>query len=302
MNLRVIRGLAVLAFSLGAMWSPTFGEDALRTDLSQPGARGRSASAVNAGIQWVSIPGGSFLMGYGADDGWPSAKPAHQVTVKPFQMARTLVTNRQYKACVDAGACAPAHMSDGNCRSWGELNLAAKFQGADQPVVCVDWNEARIFAEWVGGRLPSEAEWEYAARSAGKNYKYPWGNEAAACDRAVILDNAAGGEGCGRKSTWPVCSKPKGNTEQGLCDMAGNIWVWLQDWYHDSYNGAPNDGSAWEKPICSNRAVRGGAWRYDASLARAAYRGSDGPWQPFTNVGIRPVRAGVIEPTKKRRR
>ena len=257
---------------------------ALTTSAAQasdkaPGA----ASSARAGIKWVRIPGGSFMMG---DDVWGDSKPRHQVAVKSFQMAKTLVTNKQYKACVAAGACTAA--SD-----YGD-----KFNGDDQPVVGVDWNQINAFSEWVGGRLPSEAEWEYAARSGGKEKKYPWGDEQPTCER-VVMDQ--GGAGCGRNATWPVCSKPAGNTEQGLCDMVGNASEWVQDWYHDSYNGAPSDGSAWESPAGSLRIVRGGSWGHDGtSHFRAAYRGSAMGGQCY-NLGFRPVRSSK-GPLRRERR
>jgi formylglycine-generating enzyme required for sulfatase activity/serine/threonine protein kinase len=244
--------------------------DALFAQIANPApaeeARPR-ASAGKAGIAWVSIPGGTFTMGSGnGDEG-----PRHQVTVGTFQMAKTLVTNKQYKACVEAGAC----------------TLPSSYVGGDdQPVVNVDWSQAKTFSKWVGGRLPSEAEWEYAARSAGKDWEYPWGNEAATCERAVISE---GGNGCGRNSTWPVCSKPKGNTKQGLCDMAGNVWEWVQDWYHGSYNGAPTDGSAWED-TGSGRVYRGGSWNFDAGFARSAYRNNFDPADRYGFLGFRPAR------------
>ncbi|MBI5242817.1 MAG: formylglycine-generating enzyme family protein [Elusimicrobia bacterium] len=222
------------------------------------------------GIRWVRIPAGSFMMG---DREWSNSKPVHRVTVKSFQMSKTEATNKQYKACVEAGACTPPSSYEG---------------GDDQPVVNVDWNQARTFSEWVGGRLPSEAEWEYAARSAGKDRKYPWGDEEPLCERAVMNQ---GGNGCGRNSTWPVCSKTAGNTEQGLCDMAGNVWEWTQDWYHDSYNGAPSDGSAWESPAGSGRVGRGGSWSNDvAGVFRAAGRDGGGPGGRSADLGLRVAR------------
>ena len=162
-----------------------------------PGHRNRArANAGKAGIQWVRIPGGSFSMGSGnGDEG-----PVHSVTIKSFNMAKTLVTNKQYQACVQAGACTSPE------------DEGASFKGDDQPVVGVDWNQAKTFSEWVGGRLPTEAEWEYAARSAGKDWKYPWGDATATCETAVI-------SGCTSNATAPVCSKPAGNTKQGLCDI-----------------------------------------------------------------------------------
>ena len=154
---------------------------------------------------------------------------------------------------------------------------------------CVNWAQAEAFAKWAGGRLPSEAEWEYAARSAGKDQKYPWGNDNATCKKAVISD---GGDGCGKESTWPVCSKTEGNSEQGLCDMAGNVWEWVQDRYHNTYIGAPTDGSAWESPAVSYRVFRGGSWYDIASNARAAFRGGGSPAIRLNDFGLRPVRSG----------
>ncbi len=250
----------------------------------------RKTAAERAGIEWVLIPGGSFMMG--SQRGESNEQPVHRVTVRSFYMAKTEVTNKQYRACVEAGTCAPAHASDGSCYvpdggRWKLGTLPASFQGDDQPVVCVDWEQAKAFSAWIGGRLPSEAEWEYAARSGGKDQAYPWGNERATCARAVMDD---GGAGCGRNSTWPACSKPAGKTAQGLCDMAGNVWEWTQDWHHGSYNAAPSDGSAWESPAGSYRVLRGGSWYFDAGYARSALRGYGGPGYRGDDYGFRPSR------------
>jgi len=130
-------------------------------------------------------------MGSGKWSGNGDEKPAHSVTIRSFQMAKTLVTNKQYKACVADGTCTPAK------------DFGAAFDGEEQPAVGVDWNQAKAFAAWAGGRLPSESEWEYAARSAGKDWEYPWGSEDATCDSAVIA-------GCGYNAPAPVCSKARG--------------------------------------------------------------------------------------------
>jgi len=206
----------------------------------------------------------------------PYTQPQHQVTVNTFQMAKTLVTNKQYRACVRAGACTP---SLSNLPPWYERDT--------NPVVGVDWNQAKAFSEWVGGRLPSEAEWEYAARSGGKDWTYPWGDDAATCEMAVIKGCTPHGG-----TPVPVCSKPAGNTTQGLCDMAGNVWQWVQDWYHESYLSAPTDGSAWENPAGYDRAVRGGSYESATGDARSALRIGRAPNRPdYTDQGFRPVRA-----------
>ncbi|MCX5797543.1 MAG: SUMF1/EgtB/PvdO family nonheme iron enzyme [Elusimicrobia bacterium] len=242
-----------------------------------------------AGIEWVMIPGGQVAMG--SDKG--GAGPRHQAAIKTFQLAKTEVTFAQYGKCVRAKACSPAHVSDGSCNVWTgsryrKGTLPASLQGDAQPVVCVDWDQAQAYAKWAGGRLPSEAEWEYAARSGGRDRDYPWGDEPATCERAVMGD---GGNGCGRNASWPVCSKPRGNTSQGLCDMAGNVCEWTQDWFHDSYAGAPADGSAWESPAGSSRVDRGGSWRSLPESVRAAFRRDDFPDAPGEYLGLRPAKS-----------
>lgn len=223
-----------------------------------------AAPAERTKVDWVRIPGGTFRMG---SDEYPQEQPVHAVRVKTFELGRTEVTNRQYQACVEAGGCAEPDL---NC-------LGPAFRGLEQPVVCVTWEQARAFARWAGGRLPSESEWEYAARGAGGASRYAWGDDPPSCERAVFSERADA-PGCGRDSTWPVCSKPRGNTRQGLCDMAGNVWEWTEDWYHDSYAGAPADGSAWvEKSTGSFRSDRGGQWDGDGHNLRAFNRDSENP-------------------------
>ncbi len=227
-----------------------------------------------AGLEWVKIPGGTFAMG---SERWPDAKPVHQVVVKGFELAKSEVTNKQYRACVAAGACSELSVK---CAT-------AAFSVDDQPVVCVTWDQAAAFSAWAGGRLPSEAEWEYAARGGGKKRDYPWGDAPATCDRAVLDE---GGYGCGLKKSWPVCSKPKGNTPQGLCDMAGGVYEWVEDAYHDTYEKAPTDGGAWEEDKPRHRVVRGGSWSRKADYLFTSLRGAASPWNANVTLGFRPAR------------
>ena len=228
------------------------------------------------GIDWVPLPGGTFRMGF--DTG--GEKPVHQVTLPAFEMGRTEVTNAQWKACVAAGKCPEL----GLIQCWDE-RTRAQVEGPC-PVVNVTWHEANTFATWAGGRLPTEDEWEYAARSAGKSQTYPWGDEAATCTRVVIDE---GGHGCGQGDfAWAVCSKPAGNTAQGLCDMGGNAWEWTADWHgpyeaRDQSNpSGPADGVT--------RVIRSGSWSTDAAWVRAALRGGRHPDIRNRTQGFRLVR------------
>jgi formylglycine-generating enzyme required for sulfatase activity len=244
-----------------------------------------SGSCVDIGIVWVPISGSTFMMG-GSEYSWEG--PIHEVTVPDFDMMKTEVAQSQYTTCVDAGVCTPqTDVGLANC-NWSYSDRG------NHPVNCVDWNNVSTFCQWVGGRLPSEAEWEYAARSSGMNYDFPWGNEPATCDYAVmdsdILWNS-GNEGCGVNSTWEVCSKPDGNTSQGLCDMAGNVEEWVQDWYHDGYDGAPSDGSAWEDPPGNSRVTRGRSWKNGhSSELQTVRRGHTSPALLSSEIGVRCAR------------
>ena len=255
---------------------------------------GPGCSVEVVGLEWVAIPGGTFMMG--SDSGSSIEQPVHQVTVPSFEMNRTEVTVTQYQACVDDGVCTePDDYTVSSYCNWGQVGRE------DHPVNCVDWFQAVDFCTWVGGRLPSEAEWEYAARGGGQGITYPWGNDSPSCTYAVMDE---GGRGCGMDRTWAVCSKTAGNTTQGLCDMAGNVWEWVQDWYHGSYDCdanpgatncgsggiAPSDGSAWETPSGSDRVGRGGGFDDDAAGLRAAGRGSAGPSVRSGSVGFRCAR------------
>ncbi len=230
------------------------------------------------GIQWVRIAGGSFEMG--SEAGGDDEKPMRTVRVETFALSKTEVTVRQYRACVEAGRCTAPDMGD-SC-NWEKVGRD------DHPINCVDWEQASAFARWAGGRLPSEAEWEYAARSGGKSREYPWGDQKADCSRAVMDEGS--GNGCGQGgTTFPVCSKPRGNTGQGACDMAGNVMEWVGDWF-GPYGEAPNDGGARTR-AARDRVSRGGSWFSAARFLRVTSRDYRSPGLRSVNLGFRVARA-----------
>ena len=234
-------------------------------------------SPATAAITWVSIPGGAFFMG--AADGRPNEGPVHEVKISTFQMSKSEVTVAQYRACVAAKGC--SEPSAGPDCNWGREGRE------DHPVNCTDWRQAKDFAKWAGGRLPSEAEWEYAARSAGGKRVYPWGDEKPTCELAIMYDQSIS---CGRIDTWPVCSRPAGNSAQGLCDMAGSLWEWVEDYYHPSYVGAPAHGDARLTPPSYFRIGRGGSYLSRLNYVRAALRRRLDPGNRDHVVGFRVAR------------
>jgi formylglycine-generating enzyme required for sulfatase activity len=206
--------------------------------------------------EMVPIPAGEFWMGcYDKTDKQcqPDEKPGRLTYLDAFLIDRTEVTVEQYKKCVDAGRCRPP--KTGEYFNWG---VAGREQ---HPVNGVAWDDAGTYCVWAEKRLPSEAEWEKAARGTDGR-AYPWGQEKATCELAVIDELKKGGIGCGKKSTWPVCSKPKGNSPYGLCDTIGNVWEWVEDWYQETYYQQAPAKNPKGPEAGKDRARRGGCWYY----------------------------------------
>ena len=228
------------------------------------------------GIEFVQIPGGSFMMG--SEEGDSDEKPVHEVRLEEFYMSKTEVTVAQYRQCVDAGMCSTSGLTKYSSCNWN------KSDHANHPITCVDWNQARTFAKWTGGDLPSEAQWEFSARGGkGNQFKYAGSNN---------LDDVGWYDYNSGRSTHPV-GKKKVNG-YSLYDMSGNVWEWVLD-EKESYSNTPRDGSA----QCSNsectgsslRVYRGGSWSYDASLARVTYRSRRRPSYRDFDLGFRVVRS-----------
>ena len=231
---------------------------------------------------WVLLSGGTYDMG--SEDGEDHEQPVHPVELHDFEIGRTEVTVEQYRACVDDNLCEEPN-EDGQ---WCHWNVAGREQ---YPVNCVNWQQARDYCGWLGARLLTEAEWEYAARGQGQDVDYPWGNAPATCDLAVMDDPAAGGNGCGDDTSLVVCSRsPDGDTAQGVCDMAGNVWEWVADLYHDSYEGAPPDGSVWEEGGTAHPVTRGGSNGNEADKLTTTYRDWAEVDRSIPGLGIRCAR------------
>ena len=242
--------------------------------------------------EWVLIPGGRYMMGYPNNQGQKKEHPMHPERVKSFFITKTEITLAEYAACVDARVC-----------WWGpdihKRNLCNKDiqKLGNHPVNCVDWYQASAYCAWIGGRLPTEAEWEYAARSGGKDIDFPWGDAPLTCERAVHDEKP--GFNCGKwkrddAGTSPVCSRPAGNSEQGVCDLAGNVIEWTNDWFYhnydyDSFDKIPMTFSAATKESTYHRVMRGGGVGSAEPLA-ARNRIFHHPWFNYMGLGIRCVK------------
>ena len=223
------------------------------------------------GVEMVLVPTGCFRMGSNA--GNSDEQPVkEQCFEEPFWIGRYEVTNAEYRECVEAGACTlPGDGVLTDATIYDDPNYA------NHPVIFVDWHQANDYAEWRGGRLPTEAEWEYAARGPD-GLIYPWGNEIDAtrvnfCDvncRGYTWRDSNYDDGYAQ--TAPVGSYPGGVSWVGAYDLSGNIWEWISTIYQDyPYNAT--DGRESSLDAGSWRGWRGGAWYSTADLVRAGYRG-----------------------------
>ena len=217
---------------------------------------------------------GTFDMG--SESGDADEKPVHKVTLtKGFYLDKTEVTVAAYRACVAAGNC--SEPDTGKYCNWKKPGRE------DHPVNCVDWNQATAYCTRESKQLPTEAQWEYAARSGGKpGYNYPWGSADATCTRAVMNE---AGYGCGQASTWPVCSKTAGNSAQEVCDLAGNVYEWVADAKAPYAADAITDPSVTSGP---SRVLRGGACSSSHGYSlRAANRFDYAPVTRYDGIGFR---------------
>lgn len=262
--------------------------------------------------EMVAIPSGSFDMGSpdterGRGD---DESPVHRVKVAAFALGKTEITRGQFALFVKT----TKYHSDDKCwtlekgtfedrsGNWSKPGYA---QDDKHPVTCINWNDAKAYAKWMSRktgkryRLPTEAEWEYAARGNASTSRY-WGdNPDEACEYANVADETAHAQIDGA-SSWSAfeCtdgfaySAPAGSFKPnafGLKDMLGNVWEWTEDSYHDSYKGAPTDGRAWQGDG-AKRVLRGGSWNNAPRNVRAAARNGNKPALCFSFFGFRLAR------------
>jgi len=308
---------AAIAVAAATSSRDAHGATPLRADAFWTGLDVRDGSGAARGVvalrapaeRWVRIPGGTFLMGssatdmiravtlcrremYGAlcrgDVGMPGIRfraelPAHQVAVSPFEIERTEVTVEAYERCVSAGACVEPGFVRGDPR----------FDRPRLPVTEVRWDDAVAYCTWSGGRLPTEAEWEFAARGpSGRDF--PWGNVynghvanhgALASDETDASDGYAG--------LAPADAFADGATPEGVLNLAGNVAEWVEDLYDTDENGFGYSPMPQTNPRGTRgvfHVIRGGSFTDGAAWQRSAWRG-EGVVARSSSVGFRCARS-----------
>jgi formylglycine-generating enzyme len=235
-------------------------------------------------VEMVAVAAGRFWMG--ADWAETEEKPQRLVVLDSYYIDRYEVTVSNYQQCVDAGVCdAPADGEDCNWQVGGR---------SDHPINCVSWYDANNFCNWAGKRLPTEAEWEKAARGVDARL-YPWGDAEPDCERA---NTGWGSLGCGAQGTRPVGSVPAGQSPYGAQDMIGNVWEWVADTYEvDAYQRAVLRNPVNTTPS-DYRVLRGNSWYYSypimVSRASNRFRFKPARWYPYT--GFRCVKSDIVLP------
>jgi serine/threonine-protein kinase len=247
--------------------APRATASAAAASSAEPGA----SEAVPEGM--VRVAAGEFLRGSKDDVGLEDERPQRSIHLDAFAIDRTEVPIGDYQRCVAAGKCrAPACTEDGDVPE----------DKVDHPVVCVTWADADGYCRWAGKRLPTEAEWEKAARGADAR-SYPWGEGEPTCNRANYHD-------CGN-ARRAVGSLPAGASPYGALDMAGNVYEWVADWHHRDYYAlcpARNPEGPWSG---KKKIVRGGAFSYDADELNTHGRTFDLPTKAYDQVGFRCARS-----------
>ena len=218
------------------------------------------------------VPAGEFTMG--SDSGLDHEMPAHAVYLDEFWIDQTEVTIHMYSLCVEAGICKEPISK--------ESFLYSNYYGSPEfekyPVIHVDWNMAKTYCEWADRRLPTEAEWEKAARG-DQALTYPWGNEEPN-HHLLNFDNPIG-------ELTAVGSYPNGASPYGALDMAGNAWEWVADWYSETYYASSPTSNPLGPKSGQERVLKGGSWLDNSIRVRSSNRNHARPDDACVNCGFR---------------
>jgi len=220
------------------------------------------------------VPAGGFEMG--SINGKMDEQPVHTVYLEAYWIDRTEVTNTMYEKCVLNGVCEPPSTYG----SWFRDSYYRGISYMDYPVIMVDWHQADVYCTWAGRRLPTEAEWEKAARGTDGR-TYPWGEQEQSCD----LANYYGCVGFTNK----VSSYPSGASPYGALDMAGNVMEWVMDWFSSTYYGQSELNDPTGPSSGENRILRGGSWDLNAEYIRVSNRSWNIPYLTDDGWGFRCV-------------
>ena len=265
-------------------WNPALGQTPTcrATARTIDPAQAAATTPVFNTAEEILIPAGSFQMGCDSSNPAESCngdeQPLHTVMLDAYSIDKYEVTNARYKACVDAGGCEPPQEAS----SYTRAVYFGNPEFADYPMIKVNWHQASAFCAWEGKRLPTEAEWEKAARGTDGRI-YPWGDQAPTQELANFDGNVG--------DTTPVGSYPAGASPYGVMDMAGNVWEWVNDWYDGSYYSQSPSENPQGPASGEYRVLRGGSWGDYGISVRSAIRYYNGPGIWYYSVGFRCVRS-----------
>jgi len=265
--------VAILSFflfsgcELEKLERPVIDEDSTDTEVQDE---------VDVPADMVEVPAGEFLMGCDGkiEKSCDLDNPVKLVSLSSFFIDKYEVTVEKYMSCVHEYGCSLPSFDNGYCAlyidiwDWEYGILPAKFREKNKPMVCVSWEQAFDYCKWVGKQLPTEAQWEKAARGTDGRI-YPWGNEDISCEYAVVtLFNTKTGKyeyGCGEYSTWDAGSIEAGVSPYGAYDLSGNVYEWVADWYDSEYyENAPKKDPAGPE-TGKYKVIRGASWGGDGS-------------------------------------
>jgi formylglycine-generating enzyme required for sulfatase activity len=243
----------------------------------------------------VYVPAGEFEMGSN-DPFYNNERPPHRVALDAFWLDQTEVTNAQYRICAEQGSCKQPAAAGSHSRPsyYGDSNYDA------YPAIHVNWYRAVAYCNWVGGRLPSEEQWEYAARGPESRW-FPWGDTPDGtrlnfCDANCTLDHADPSSDDGNAETALVGTYPAGASWCGALDMVGNVWEWVWDWY----GYYPSDENPdWLASPMQDRVIRGGAWDTAGDHARCSFRNWFDPARAHDSIGFRCMVPTLSEASEK---